>query len=157
MEFHRLYLAQIIITPIIQADYLSSFQLLCYHLQDSQVQSILHYKRETSQVQLQQVYLAPEIQEFDWKVNLNLSAALVTCLHSKGLKENTTKWWIKLMQLSKMLQLTEMRTVLWWVTWCRYLTQEEQYQFSQQKNHNTNRVRCHFQGAACLDKQLWIT
>lgn len=94
MEFHRLYLAQIIITPIIQADYLSSFQLLCYHLQDSQVQSIPHYKRETSQVQLQQVYLALEIQEFDWKVSLTLSAALVTYLHSKGLKENTTKWWI---------------------------------------------------------------
>ena len=157
MEFLRRYLDQIIIIiiPITQADYLSFFQLQCYRRQDSQVQSIPHYKRETSQVQLQQVYLVLEIQEFDWRASLTLSAALVTYLHLKGLKENTTKWWIKLMQLSKMLQPTEMS--LWWGTWCRYQTQEEQFQSSQLKNHNTNRVRCHFQGAVCWDKQLWIT
>ena len=113
MEFLRLYFAQIIIIPIIQADYPSSFQLLCYHLQDSQVQSIPHYKLETSLVQQQQVYLAMEIEEFDWKVSLTLSAALGTYPHLKDPKENTTKWWIKLMRLSKMLQPTEMRTVLW--------------------------------------------
>lgn len=65
MEFLRRYLALIIMVPIIQVDYPSSFQLLCYHRQDSQVQSIPPYKRETSQVQQQQVFLVLEIQELD--------------------------------------------------------------------------------------------